>query len=111
MLHLKSGLNILREWQRNVFNGTASRATPEDDFIRQHLVSIFARFDLQGVTFESGRQPQLELWSRLESPSDGGIPAAFSSTEEARDWLDIILYWLISRYTHRPACWDRILNH
>jgi hypothetical protein len=94
MQQLKSGLNILREWQRNVINDPTSRVDPEVQFIRQHLVPIFTRLDLQGVTFESGRQPQLELWLRLENPRSRGIPAAFSSVEEARDWLDVLIYWL-----------------
>lgn len=94
MQQLTSGLNILREWQRNVRNDPSSFSDPEVRFIRQQLVPIYTRLDLQGVTFESGRQPQLELQTRLENPRSRGIPAAFTSVEEARDWLDIILYWL-----------------
>lgn len=100
MQQLKSGLNILEEWQRNIANNPTSVADPEVQFIKEQLVPIFTRFDLQGVTFESGRQPQLKLYLRLENDQSGGIPAAFTSVEEARDWLDVIIYWL-TRAVHR----------
>ncbi|KAH8597821.1 hypothetical protein B0O99DRAFT_592375 [Bisporella sp. PMI_857] len=93
MQQLAGGLNILREWHRNVV-ASSCKTSLETQFIRDHLVPLFTRLDLQGVTLENGRQPQLELHQRLLNPQSLGIPAAFSSVEEARDWLDILLYWL-----------------
>jgi len=72
MKQLTSGLNILREWQRNVIGSSSSTLALEVGFIRQHLVPMFTRFDLQGVSFEEGRMPQLELQLRLENPRSRG---------------------------------------
>lgn len=103
MQQLTSGLNILREWQRNVKSDPTAFSDNEVRFVRQHLVPIFTRLDLQGVTFEKGRQPLLELQNRLENPTSCGIPAIFSSIEEARDWLDVILYWLHQSVHSEPS--------
>jgi hypothetical protein len=99
---LDSGLKILREWQRTVVTNPSSMTDPEARFIRQHLVPIFTRLDLQGVTLEAGRQPQLDLHLRLSNPRSSGIPTAFSSVEEARDWLDVVIYWMWQS-VHSPA--------
>jgi len=93
MQQLTAGLKILREWQRNVV-ATGSTTCRDVQFIRKQLVPIFTRMDLQGVSFENGRIPQLDLHLRLENPRSSGIPAAFTSVAEARDWEDVILYWI-----------------
>lgn len=103
MQQLTSGLNILREWQRNVKNDPTAFPDIEVRFIRQHLVPIFTRLDLQGVTFEHGQQPVLELQHRLGDPRSRGVPAAFSSVEEARDWLDVIIYWIYQSVHSEPS--------
>jgi hypothetical protein len=89
MQQLTSGLKILKEWQKGVI---ASRAPlcQGDKFIVKQLVPLFARLDLQGVSFEAGRRPHLLLHLRLKL----GVPETFSEVEEARDWLDIMIYWL-----------------
>jgi len=102
MQQLTGGLKILSEWQRNVV--AASSTDPEVQFIRNQLVPIFVRLDLQGVSFEKGRKPQLELHRRLENPRSRGMPAAFSSGKEARDWQDVIMYWLHNAFqTHKST--------
>lgn len=93
MQQLTAGLKILSEWQRTVV-GSGSTSGQDIQFIRKQLVPIFTRMDLQGVSFEHGRTPQLELHLRLENPRSKGIPAAFTSVAEARDWEDVLLYWL-----------------
>ena len=103
MQQLTAGLKILSEWQRDVvaFGSTTSE---DVQFIQKQLVPIFTRMDLQGVSFEHGRTPQLALHLRLENPRSRGIPAAFTSVAEARDWEDVILYWLHNAMRGHKEC-------
>jgi hypothetical protein len=90
MQQTMGGLKIVREWKKNLAASKTSMRASDDLFIEKQLVPLFARLDIRN--FHQGLNLQLELHLKLKGPQSQGIPAAFSSVAEARDWFDAICY-------------------
>ncbi|CZR56758.1 uncharacterized protein PAC_06647 [Phialocephala subalpina] len=93
LLHLKNGLEILKEWHaKNVTLSTEIET-------REILTKVFRRLDMQATAFLDTRQPQFNM-----SPSDRGLIATpntppFNNLSEARTALDVLvskLFYIIT---------------
>lgn len=95
LLHIYSGLKILREWRASKRQKTIA-AGSADDLIEHQIDPIFARLEAQTSVYRSTGQSHYSLYSenpaRLQTiPS---VPKSFKDLFLARDSLDEVMQWM-----------------
>ena len=95
LLHIYSGLKILKDWKASKHQKTIA-AGSADDLIQTQIDPIFARLEAQTTVYRSSDALRHSFYSenpaRLQSlPS---VPTSFKDLFWARDSLDDVMQWM-----------------
>ncbi|KFZ24120.1 hypothetical protein V502_01399 [Pseudogymnoascus sp. VKM F-4520 (FW-2644)] len=91
LTQLKKGLNILCSWKYSHTGTGTTLLSPEGRFIKENLLPLYLHLDVQATTVIENRG--LGFPSNIrKSTGDSKLPLRFTSTHEARYWLDVLLY-------------------
>lgn len=97
-LHLKSGLQVLREWKQKRLPSTPASTSSGNDLIERTLEPMFARFEaaVSPTLYHDGDRPDTALeWQRPE------MPDKFENLATARGALYEIAQWVFSQGHHQ----------
>lgn len=108
LTQLKKGLNILCNWKTA---GRTALLSPEARFVRENLLPLYVHLDIQATTVLESRGLGFPSDIRKLASSSGGgggggeskLPPRFTSTHEARHWLDILLYRMYDTVVVKPT--------
>ncbi|KAK5092514.1 hypothetical protein LTR70_001906 [Exophiala xenobiotica] len=97
-LHLRSGLQVLREWKSSRTPSTPAATTSGNDLIERTLEPMFARFEaaVSPSIYDSDQKPATGLeWPMPE------LPDTFENLATARGALYEIAQWVFSQGHHQ----------
>jgi hypothetical protein len=106
--HVKSGLEILVGWKKEIAHEAASNMNHGPSADLEDLEEIFGRLDLQIRILEEGRVPFLTLTSQEERTGAARcVPATFKNLKEAWAAMDKLTNWtshlLAEQATQKPT--------
>ncbi|KAF1980422.1 hypothetical protein BU23DRAFT_522499 [Bimuria novae-zelandiae CBS 107.79] len=86
-MHLKCGLNILRQWSSTT---CTSPNTPTTHFVRSQIAPVFVRLSIQARTFTQDITPLPWLSTGFFAQSSSGDAQSKDQIRAARDALDVV---------------------
>jgi hypothetical protein len=88
--HMQSGLRIFRSWQAEINKPSPGVATSSQHHqsVNSEIVQIFSRLNVQTLLFPDTHLFPMDFVKQDVSFIINSVPNAFTTFNEARDWLD-----------------------